>query len=180
MINLIYRGAGAGRYAGYVAEGVKRIQRLRPARITTQADSPVARFTKPYTVCVHHGGSEPLTQERLIQILSEPTVTFIVGDSSGIPHNLLIRADATVSLSAMPLSHTLEIAALVEQIYLVLECQQQTAMTAPALAAPTHRGRATAETNALRSHRGVARRASLLARYSTSPLYNKEYRENSE
>ena len=109
MIYLIHRGWG-GKYTNYVAQTVKNINLMRRLEFTQYA--PMSGGKK---VAIHHSG-KPLDSTMLLNYLSQPKVSFYLGDSKGLPSNVLSEADEIVSLSPLNISHQLEAAILTSAI----------------------------------------------------------------
>ena len=109
MIYIVHRGMG-GKYTTYLRESVKRISRRRSVDLSN--DAPV----KPgFRVAVCHAGT-PLTQDKIKDILGKECVTFFLGDSRGLPQEIVDSSDAVVSVSALPIPHQLEAAIVVDQL----------------------------------------------------------------
>lgn len=109
MIEFYHLGHG-GRYTQYLNDTVRKISRRRPALIGAKRQG-----TRSHTVVITQG-APPLTEGRLRTILAGREVTFILGDSRGVPSALVSEADEAVSLSQLCLPHHLEAAVLVEQV----------------------------------------------------------------
>ena len=109
MIYIVHRGLG-GRYATYLRESVKRISRKRT--ISLSQDNP----TRPgYKVAVCQSGS-PMTQKQIRDMLEKDCVTFYVGDSKGLPDDIVSNSDMVMSISQLPIPHQLEAAIVVDQL----------------------------------------------------------------
>lgn len=109
MIHIVHRGLG-GKYATYMRESVKRISRRRSVNLS--CDSP----TKPgYRVAVCQSG-QPYTQSQIKDILDKECVTFYLGDSRGLPQDIIESSDAVMSISQLPIPHQLEAAIVVDQL----------------------------------------------------------------
>jgi len=105
MIYLIHRGWG-GRYTNYVSQNVKSISRMRRMELTPQEPS-----NGGYKVVISANGV-PLNESRLKTILSHPRVSFYIGDSKGVPEDIMNQADEIVSVSGLNIYHQLEAAIL--------------------------------------------------------------------
>jgi 23S rRNA pseudoU1915 N3-methylase RlmH len=68
-----------------------------------------------YKVVISSSG-EPITDSKLKAILSKPKVSFYIGDSKGIPDEIIDQADEILSISALKISHQLEAANLTAAI----------------------------------------------------------------
>lgn len=109
MINIVYRGQG-GSYANYLRQSIKKIAAHRQASISLNPPS------KPgYRVAIA-AGCEPLTASTMSQILERSQVTFFVGDSRGLPAEIVCCCDAAFSVSSLPVGHQFEAAILADQM----------------------------------------------------------------
>lgn len=108
MINFVYRGLGS-KYTQYIRDGIKRIDRRRTAYLLTEYSGA------GYAVAIHHSG-EALTVEQLRELLVKPKLTFHVGDSRGMPEEILNASNAVYSVSGLPIHHQMEMAILVEEV----------------------------------------------------------------
>lgn len=68
-----------------------------------------------YRVVISSQG-EPLTQARLESILRNPKVSFYLGDSKGVPSQVMNSADEIVSVTSLHTGHQLEAAILTESL----------------------------------------------------------------
>lgn len=109
MIYLIHRGWG-GRYTNYVSQNVKNICRMRRMELTSYSPS-----NSGYKVAVCSSG-EPLTDAKLKTILDNPRVSFYLGDSKGLPEDVINEADEVVSVSGLNIYHQLEAAILTASV----------------------------------------------------------------
>ncbi len=109
MIHIVHRGIG-GKYATYLRESVKRISRRRSVHLSS--DNPA----RPgFRVAVCQSG-DPLTQKQIKDILGKDCVTFYLGDSKGLPKEIIDASDAVMSISQLPIPHQLEAAIVVDQL----------------------------------------------------------------
>lgn len=109
MIHFIHRGKG-GRYSQYIDATLKKINRLR--EIDFSSKHPV----RPgYKMAVNHTGSA-LTVDMLKAFLARDEVTFLLGDSKGMPEEWLADADIVCSVTTLPVSHEMEAAIMSDQI----------------------------------------------------------------
>jgi 23S rRNA pseudoU1915 N3-methylase RlmH len=68
-----------------------------------------------YKVAVCASG-EPLTDAHLKAILDNPRVSFYIGDSKGLPEDVVSEADEVVSVSELNIYHQLEAAILTASV----------------------------------------------------------------
>ncbi len=109
MINIYYRGLG-GRYTNYLQETAKKVSRRRVMQVTNRM--PVR---SGYKIAVCQNGVA-LTREKLAGYLANKEITFIVGDSNGLPESIANQCEERVTVSSLAGHHTLEAALLTEEI----------------------------------------------------------------
>lgn len=110
MIKLIHLGTG-GTHSKQVGEEVKRINRIRECRLSNTPNIKGA-----HTVVLSDKSKNVLTLDVLKTILSRESVSFIVGDSNGIPSSLMAAADEVYTLTAIPTTHQLQALILAEAL----------------------------------------------------------------
>lgn len=110
MIKLIHLGTG-GTHSKQVGEEVKRVNRIRECRLS---NTPSIKGV--YTVVLSDKSNNVLTVDVLKTILSRDSVSFVVGDSNGVPENLLKAADEVYTLTAIPTTHQLQALILAEAL----------------------------------------------------------------
>lgn len=110
MIKLIHLGTG-GTYSRQVGEEVKKANRIRECRLS---NTPSLKGT--YSVVLSGESENVLSLEVLKTILSHDSVSFVVGDSNGIPKHIIEEADEVYTLTAVPTTHQLQALILAEAI----------------------------------------------------------------
>lgn len=109
MIYLIHRGWG-GRYTNYVSQNIKSICRMRRMELTQFAPTDGG-----YKVVISDSGVQ-LDDSCLKSILGRPKVSFYIGDSKGIPKEIVENADIIVSVSGLKINHQLQAMILTNSI----------------------------------------------------------------
>lgn len=110
MIKFIHLGTG-GTHTRQVNEEIKKINRIRPCRL-----SNTLATNGTHIVVFSSNASKVLTNDILEKILSESEVSFIVGDSNGIPEQVVNNADEVYALTAIPTTHQLQALILAEAL----------------------------------------------------------------
>ena len=83
---------------------------MRRMELTPQESS-----NSGYKVVSSSQGS-PHTESKLKAILSHTRVSFYIGDSKGVPENILNQADEIISVSGLKSPHQLEAAILTDSL----------------------------------------------------------------
>lgn len=109
MIHIVHRGLG-GKYTNYAQDSVKRMRRIRAVDLS---NSIPARPGFSIAVC---RDGKPVTRDTLCHFLENEHVTIYIGDSKGLPDEIVDGSDAVVSVSSLPVPHQLEAAIIIEQI----------------------------------------------------------------
>lgn len=110
MIKLIHLGTG-GTHSKQVGEEIKRVNRIRECRLSNTPNIKGA-----YTVVLSDKSKNVLTLDVLKTILARDSVSFVVGDSNGIPEHLMKAADEVYTLTAVPTTHQLQALILAEAL----------------------------------------------------------------
>lgn len=116
MIHVVHRGLG-GQYTNYAKESAKRISRWRSTSISNTALSKAS-----YRVAIH-GSGESISDAAIQEVLDHSSVTFYVGDSNGLPKDIVDSADRTFSLAHIQITHQLEVCVLLDSIERLIKAQ---------------------------------------------------------
>jgi len=110
MVKLIHLGTG-GTHSRQVGEEIKRANRVRECRLTNTPN-----INGLYTVVLSENATNVLTVDKLKNILARDSVAFVVGDSNGVPGNIMSAADEIYTLTAVPTTHQLQALILAEAL----------------------------------------------------------------
>lgn len=128
MIKLILVGKTRERFLqDGISEFVKRIKRFHNLNIIEIKDSGIEEegekilkaLDDDYAVILDVNGNELSSEEFAVFIKKnlDKKITFVVGGPEGLSNKVLDKADFTLSLSRMTLTHEMARLFLVEQIY---------------------------------------------------------------
>jgi len=109
MIRFIHRGMG-GKYTNYISQAIRNIARCQAIEFSSNTPS-----SPGYRVAISKSG-QPLTASELKDILSKQNITFFLGDSKGLPKEILDESDAVYSVSSLNVPHQLEAAILIGEV----------------------------------------------------------------
>ena len=59
---------------------------------------------------------QPLTENKIKEILARDCVTFFVGDSRGLPKEIIESSDEVVSVSELSIPHQIQTAIILDQL----------------------------------------------------------------
>ena len=110
MIHVDYKAVG-GPYTNLLKEKVKTVSRFRNLSLNSGNSS-----SSTYKVACTGTQGDPLTLEKLSEILLHKDITFIIGDSAGLSEDTLSKSDIVVCVGYYSMSHQLQAATLMEEI----------------------------------------------------------------
>lgn len=111
MLTIVHLGGG-GTYSRYVQDCVRRIARRRSARVLSELRAGGGQH-----VVVLKNSETPLDDRGLRSLLaSHEELTFVVGDSNGVPQSVMMASDECYSLSALSLGHQVQAMVLAEAL----------------------------------------------------------------